>query len=455
MKHLYKLCTACLLLACLLLDQRGFAQAPTHRKKTTFVNSNCGGYWEYLPEGYNPASSQLYPVLIYLHGDGDRGSGSQTDLDLLLRNALPQYIQAGKFPNSFTAQGSTFKFIVISPQYKVKLTPAETESIITYVKNNYKIDPDRIYLTGMSLGGGITWEYAGSSASAAKRLAGIIPVCGYSQAYSYQTDNMGLADLPVWATHNDGDPNVSVEATNLYVSMINGSSHPPTPLARKTIFNVNTHDAWTQTYDPSWEENGKNVYEWALQYTRAEIALPVTLSNYKIVAAGKDGVTITWTTSWEHNNQFFSIERSEDGVHFSRIGQVAATNNVNGSNYSFNDAHPSVGNNFYRLSQTDLNGKTTTYSLLKATIEVQAGKLLLFPNPATDAITIGFNHPNKDRITVRLVNAQGVTVQVNQFNKEAGYWQQRIPTRQLAAGQYFVRVAGTTVDLTQTVMIKK
>ncbi|MDF2189909.1 T9SS type A sorting domain-containing protein [Paraflavitalea sp. CAU 1676] len=455
MKHLYTFGTACLLLVCLLLNQRGFAQASVHRKKTVFINNNCGGLWEYLPQGYNPSGTQKYPVIVYLHGDGDRGDGSENDLQKLLGDAIPKNIQEGKFPTTVTSGGRSYSFIVISPQYKQRLVPSEVESILTYVKNNYRVDTDRIYLTGMSLGGGAVWEYAGSSLAAAKKLAGIIPVCGYSQAYSWLADNIGEANLPVWATHNDGDLTVRVTATNLYITLINDGLHPPTPRAKKTIFPSADHDAWTATYDASFKENGRNVYEWALQYSRAEAALPVALSNYKIASSGKEGVSIIWSTTLEQDNQFFSIERSEDGVNFQKIGQVASTNEANGSNYAFKDEHPAIGNNYYRLSQTDVNGKTTLFSLLKATIDVQTGKLVLFPNPATDAITIGFNNPNKDRITVKLLNSQGITVQVNQFNKEAGYWQQRIPTHQLAAGQYFVLVQGTAVEFTQRVMIKK
>lgn len=459
MKHLYSFCTACLVMVCLLWNQPGIAQdqvqLPTHTPQSIRINSNIGGFYEYLPQGYSAAASQLYPLIVYLHGDGDRGLGTQADLAKLLTKALPKYIDDGLFPVSYTVNGQTFRFLVISPQYDQWPSPVDIGDVITYAKNHYKVDTNRIYLTGMSVGGGRTWEYAGSTLLAAQKLAAIVPVCGYSTATTSTTRNMANANLPIWATHNQGDPNVPVALTNNYVSMINGNSQPPTPLAQKSIFAANDHDAWTRTYNPSYKENNKNIYEWMLQFSREELSLPVTLSNYRILSSGKEAVTIGWSTMAEQQNQYFSIERSSDGIHFTVIGKVAATNQANGSNYSFKDGQPARGNNFYRLSQTDLNGKTTYYTLLKTTIDVTAGSLVLFPNPATAAVTVGFQHPDKDRLTVKIINQQGMVVQLNQYNKETGYWQQSIPTGHLAAGQYFIQVKGSVFEGTQPLVIRK
>jgi len=446
-------------MVCLLGNQRGIAQdqvqLPTHTPQSIRINGNIGGFYEYLPAGYNAAGSQRYPLIVYLHGDGDRGNGSQAELPRLLTKALPKYIDDGLFPASVTVNGQTHRFLVISPQYDQWPSPVDIGAVITYAKNHYKVDTNRIYLTGMSVGGGRTWEYAGSTLQAAQKLAAIVPVCGYSTPITSVTRNIANANLPVWATHNQGDPNVSVTLTNNYVSMINGNSQPPTPLAKKSIFAVADHDAWTQTYNPTWKENSMNIYEWMLQYSREELTLPVTLTNYKILSSGKEAVTIGWSTTMEQQNQYFSIERSADGIHFTVIGKVTATNLATGSNYTYKDGQPVRGNSYYRLSQTDLNGKTTYYSLLKTTIDINTGSLLVFPNPATTAVTIGFQHPDKDRLTVKLINQQGMVVQINQYNKETDYWQQSIPTSQLTAGQYYIQVKGSKAEYTQRLVIGK
>lgn len=466
MKHLYKLCTACLVLVCVLLNKQGIAQlsAPTHTPRTVTINSNCGGYYEYLPQGYDAAGTQRYPLIIYMHGDGDRGSGRQSDLAKLLTKALPKVIRDGQFPTSVTVNGVPFSFIVISPQLKTwpqtgTAAAADVAAVLAYVKSRYKVDTNRVYLTGMSMGGGITWEYAGSHINAAQKLAAIIPVCGASSPQSTVAQVIANGDVPVWATHNQDDGAVPVSNTNGYISFINSNPHPPTPLARKTIFtsypNNDNHDAWTRTYSPSFRENGLNIYEWMLQYSRAEATLPVTLSDYRIASVDRQGITISWSTTAEQQNDHFSIERSSDGVNFTVIGQVAATNQASGSDYSFRDAQPLTGNNFYRLSQTDFNGKTTQFSILKAVVGAPAGSLVMFPNPASSFVTVGFNHPDRDRLSVKVINQQGVVVQVHQFNKEPGYWQQAIPTSQLAAGQYFIQVKGTTFEEVQALVIRR
>ena len=465
MKHLYTFCTACLLLACVLQHQQGIAQltTPTHTPKTVYINGNCGGYYEYLPQGYDAAGTARYPLIVYIHGDGDRGSGSQTDLAKLLTKALPKVINDGQFPVSITVNGQSFKFLVISPQLKLWSTganaAADVAAVIAYAKNNYKVDTNRIYLTGMSMGGGITWEYAGSTINAAHKLAAIVPICGASAPQTSIAQVIANGDIPVWATHNQADPAVPVANTNGYVNYINTAPQPPSPLARKTIFTApltsDYHDAWTQTYDPSFRENGTNVYEWMLQYARAEATLPVTLTNYRILSADKQAVTIGWSTTAEQQNQYFSIERATDGVNFTGIGKVTATNLANGSNYVFRDEQPATGNNFYRLSQTDLNGKTTYFSILKAVVDVNTASLVLFPNPAGPSFTVGFNHPDKERLTVKIIDQQGMVVQVNQYDKGAGYWQQSISTGGLAAGQYFVQVKGSRFESTQTLVVRK
>ncbi len=459
MKHLYTRCTACLFMACLFWNQIGFAQSPTHKPVTVNINSNCGGYYEYLPQDYNAGSTERYPLIVYIHGNGDRGNGSQSDLGKLVSKALPKYIKDGLFPASVTLNGQSFRFLVISPQFKDRPWPTEIGSVITYIKNNYKVDTNRIYLTGMSMGGGVIWEFAGSDLAIAQKLAAIVPICGQSTPQSAITRVIARGNVPVWATHNQDDQAVLVSNTNDYIRMINGNAQPPTPLAVKTIFTVapptDNHDAWTQTYNPTWKENNKNIYQWMLQYTRAEATLPVTLTNYKITAASKEGVTIGWSTTAEQNNQYFTIERSSDGVSFQSVGQVAATNLATGSNYSFRDAQPAAGNNFYRLSQTDLNGKTTYFTILKAVITINTGSLLLFPNPATHSFTVGFNHPAKDKITVKVIDQQGMIVLVKQYHKEAGYWQQSIATGLLTAGQYFIHVKGKEIEYTQPLLIRK
>lgn len=233
------------------------------------MNPSTGGYYEYLPQGYNPSGSETYPLILFVHGLGETGPGNSTTLPDVLRNGIPKVINSGRFPVSFTVNGKTSKFIVISPQFNVWPKFTDVDAILDYIEAHYKIDRTRIYVTGLSMGGGVTWEYGGCSSNLkyVQRIAGIAPICGASSPSAYRARTIAKYNLPVWAFHNLNDPTVSVDATNQYIAMIN---EPPAPVppAKKTIFNASGHDAWTKAYDPAYKENNMNVYEWMLQYSR-------------------------------------------------------------------------------------------------------------------------------------------------------------------------------------------
>ncbi|MGZ4068396.1 MAG: hypothetical protein ACXVPE_16875, partial [Bacteroidia bacterium] len=101
----------------ILLSLSIFSQAQTFTAKYNAIDGNCGGYYEYLPQGYS--SSRTYPVIIALHGIGELGNGT-SDLGNLLNcwTAIPRLIANGSFPNSFSVGGQNFSFIVICPQFK-------------------------------------------------------------------------------------------------------------------------------------------------------------------------------------------------------------------------------------------------------------------------------------------------------------------------------------------------
>ncbi|HEX5669800.1 MAG TPA: hypothetical protein VFX73_13400, partial [Chitinophagaceae bacterium] len=244
------------------------AKSQTWNGRTVAVNGNTGGFYEYLPTGYNDAgnSTKNYPLIVFLHGLGELGNGS-TDLPKILNTGLPQYINQGKFPSSFTVGGTNFSFIVICPQFIGWPGAPDVEAVINYASQKYRVDASRIYVTGLSMGGGATWDYAGSSATAASRIAAIVPICGATWPDINKAKIMATANLPVWATHNDGDGTVAVSNTNGFVDGIN--SFNPAVKAQKTIWQSWGHDAWTKTYDPAYKLDGvRNTYEWMLLYTR-------------------------------------------------------------------------------------------------------------------------------------------------------------------------------------------
>jgi predicted peptidase len=177
--------------------------------------------------------------LLFLHGAGERGD----NLDLVKRHGPPKLIEAGK----------EFPFIVVSPQCPADKwwEPIELVALLDAIGQKYKVDPDRVYVTGLSMGGFGTWHLA---AYAPERLAAIAPICGGGEIYWAKR----FAHLPVWAFHGAKDTGVPLERSQVMVDELKKlGGHP-----KFTIYPEAGHDAWTATYD------NPQLYEWLLAQKR-------------------------------------------------------------------------------------------------------------------------------------------------------------------------------------------
>lgn len=230
---------------------------------STTVTSNLGGFYQALPARYD-SSARKYPLMIFIHGVGELGNGT-SDLSKVLVNGVPKLLSQKKFPPQFTVGGKNYSFVVISPQFKAWPQPSDINAMIDYAVKNLRIDTTRIYVAGLSMGGGATWDYAIAYAG---RIAAAVPICGASWPSKNDCGKMASANLPVWAFHNNDDGTVSVDATNTIINNIN--SFNPAITAKKTIWASGGHDAWSKATNPDTKEcEGKNMYEWMLQYTRS------------------------------------------------------------------------------------------------------------------------------------------------------------------------------------------
>jgi lysophospholipase L1-like esterase/PKD repeat protein len=246
-----------------------FSNAQTHTARTVNIpNANCNGYYEYLPINYNTNTTTKYPLLIYIHGNGAYGNGSASAMNIVLQEGVPRVINLGQFPTTFTVNGQPpTSYIVISPQFLSRASPAQTRAFIDYIlSRNLRIDLNRVYVTGFSVGGDVAWKTPMNLASAA-RLAALVPVAGYNNPYSDTTAQFIVgARLPVWAIHSNSD-GVPVAWSQNMVDKIN-SLNPVVPaiISRPNgITHENTHIV---VYAADYKPNGKNIYEWCLQYSR-------------------------------------------------------------------------------------------------------------------------------------------------------------------------------------------
>jgi|GEM_PF-833895 len=284
MKQLYKLFRAAALCLAVILLVPGLLHA---QKRTltahasTKVDAVIGGFYTSLPASYSSSGSKTYPLLIFVHGIGEIGDGSAASLPAVLRNGPPmqinQEVNYGKdanFPDPVTVNGKSYEFIVVAPQYNQWPSWAgevqAMNDMIDYCIKNYRVDASKIYMTGLSMGGGITWDCAGSTSN--NRLAGVVVVAGASNPSAGAVSQIVKEHLPVWATHNLNDPTVPESATVAWVNQINSAGANPQALI--TIFNTSGHGGWIPTYGAPGtpgitNSKGQNIYQWLLQYKRS------------------------------------------------------------------------------------------------------------------------------------------------------------------------------------------
>lgn len=243
-------------------------EPPVLSPVTFDINANIKGYYKSLPARY-AETDQKYPVIIYFHGGGQYGNGS-TDLPLVLTEGIPKLISEKMFPPSFTVDNEKFSFIVIAPQFVKKAVNSEVEQLVAYVKDSFRVDPSRIYLAGLSLGSRVLSDYAAYKPT---EIAAITAMAGAPQIdenLNAKCTAMVNAELPVWQFHNRDDSAWYYSEASRYIEVFNGLK--PVIPARFTTFEVGTarlhHDCWTKGTDPTYKEDGKNIYEWMLQYTR-------------------------------------------------------------------------------------------------------------------------------------------------------------------------------------------
>jgi len=164
-------------------------------------------YLTYLPEKYNNDSLQHWPLIIYLHGGSDRGN----DLNKLFSSGIPDQIYRGR----------NFPFIVIAPQCPLSIrweTENWFEPLLKEISEKYRIDSNRIYLTGYSLGGSGTWYLATKYPG---RFAAIAPISGFTSHNEFISRNVGrLKDMPIWAFHGKMDLTVPYEETERLVKKL-------------------------------------------------------------------------------------------------------------------------------------------------------------------------------------------------------------------------------------------
>jgi len=301
-----------LLLLCIFVFSGTVTFGQQVAKTISYAGANgVIGFLEFKPTDYG---SQKHPLIIFMHGIGERGDGT-TQINNVAANGIPRLCAAGATMR-FTVGGQTSSFVVLSPQlysgYGAWQSFYVTE-MIKYAKANLQIDTNRIYVTGLSLGGGGAWIYAFESYENAKTIAALAPVCGTDDGWDANACvSAGAANLPIWAFHCKDDGTVAYTNTQHVQLVLAWNCGVMNPAPRYSYYLSGGHSgAWnnafdtghiTRLVDSSLVITGKstsinfkatpNLYEWFLMNSRA----PSTGNTPPVASAGSNQ-TITLPTN--------------------------------------------------------------------------------------------------------------------------------------------------------------
>jgi dienelactone hydrolase len=251
--HHYRV--ALIVMIATIFSVKSFGQDPQKAKMTPFGR----GYLEYLPTGYS-SSTAKYPTIIFLHGSGERGTGTAADLEKVKRQGPPKHISSGH-KMGFTVNGKTEYFIVLSPQTNDWSWKYDVVPFVQWAVQNYRIDPDRIFVTGLSMGGEGTWFSAGLDDNSPNLFAAIAVMAGRGSLLLGST--VATRHLNVWAFHGDADTSLGIGGGLLPITGMLNLGANPAPIW--TVYpGVGHGGCWDRAYRTDHTYHNPNVYEWFL-----------------------------------------------------------------------------------------------------------------------------------------------------------------------------------------------
>ena len=249
------------------------------------------GYYEYLPPSYGDGRPS--PLLVLLNGLDENGDGTAATLNRLLATGIPELISSDAWP-------ADRPFVVLAPQHPGPVDdevadnelygacferplpgdcalpiqtenghpernslchrPVDVHDFLAYALATYDVDPDRVYLTGLSCGGYAAYEYIAEYG--ASQIAAMVPIAGYGRL-AWDRVGCALGDVPIWAFHGGADEEISPAGSIEPLANLDGC--PSAKEHKLTIYPGVGHDSWTRTYDLS---AGNDVYTWLLGFKR-------------------------------------------------------------------------------------------------------------------------------------------------------------------------------------------
>ncbi|MDB5342939.1 MAG: enterobactin/ferric enterobactin esterase [Schlesneria sp.] len=198
----------------------------------------------------NASADERYPLLIFLHGAGEKGDDNQSQL-----RGLPEQMAESSWRTQFPC-------FLLAPQCPAQSQwtnlDDELANLIRAVMKQKQIDPERVYLTGLSMGGYGTWSLATQKPDL---FAAVVPICGGGDPATAER----LVNVPIWAVHGTADRTIPVEQSQRMIAAIRKAGGQ----ANYTELEGVGHDSWTQTYrDPG------GILKWMFSQRNRRISEP-------------------------------------------------------------------------------------------------------------------------------------------------------------------------------------
>ncbi len=203
-------------------------------------------YLLYLPKSYGEdGGGKKFPVMMFLHGRGE----SRGPLSIVKKWGPPRMVE----------RGDDLPYIVVSPQCPAssRWTAPEQQAgvleLLAHIQKTYATDEDRVYLTGLSMGGYGSWKLA---ADHAEKFAAVAPICGRGNP----ADAEKLKSIPIWAFHGTDDKVVPASGTKDMVEAIRKAGG--TKIKFTSLEGIG-HNSWSSAYATP------ELYSWFNKFTRS------------------------------------------------------------------------------------------------------------------------------------------------------------------------------------------
>jgi predicted peptidase len=252
MKDLLVLAIVVVLAGCSSVEPESDNPMPSKQVAKHFEFKSNGrervGYLLFLPVGYKERGHDKWPLMLFLHGAGERGD----DVWKVATHGPPKHVK----------EHPDFPFIVLSPQCPEGQTWSRPMllALLEDICGTYHVDPRRVYATGLSMGGYGTWDLG---LSYPEKFAAIVPICGggnyITTLLATREKPQALRTLPVWVFHGAKDPVVPLSESQRMVDFLKKADVRE---VKFTVYPNAEHNSWAETYA------NPDLYKWLLEHRR-------------------------------------------------------------------------------------------------------------------------------------------------------------------------------------------